>query len=64
MAGPNYFQITDGLLAFEAVDTAAVGYDADLEGAGWQDADRCDDGRLRRRRRHIGVVLSGTVSAC
>jgi hypothetical protein len=27
MAGPQYFQITDGVLAFELVNTADVGYD-------------------------------------
>ena len=29
MAGPNYFQITNGVLAFETVDTAAAGYSPD-----------------------------------
>lgn len=34
MPGPQYFQITDGVLAFEVVDTAEVGYTDDWKAPG------------------------------
>ena len=34
MAGPNYFQITDGLLTFDVVDTAEAGYTQDWKAPG------------------------------